>query len=132
MEGGQVALFFMQWIFNFAHSVVDMNALCTFGYHLKPIKMKTIQDLKNELTDLEFAMLDNIVGYYDMLNNICYNYKLTATEKGVVGSLVKKGFVYDSFGNFQDDLAQDMPKGNFFPNDVVLDAYGLPYYGKVN
>jgi hypothetical protein len=94
--------------------------------------MKTIQDLKNELTDLEFTMLDNIVGYYDMLNNTCYNYKLTTTEKGVVGSLVKKGFVYDSFGNFQDDLAQDMPKGNFFPNDVVLDAYGLPYYGKVN
>ena len=109
-----------------------LKTLYIFDHHLKPIRMKTIQDLKNELTDLEFTMLDNIVGYYDMLNNTCYNYKLTTTEKGVVGSLVKKGFVYDSFGNFQDDLAQDMPKGNFFPNDVVLDAYGLPYYGKVN
>jgi len=96
--------------------------------------MKTINDIKNELTDLEFSMLDNIVGNYDMLNNTCYNYKLNATEKGVVGSLIKKGLVYDSFGNFQADLdlAQDMPKGNFFPNDLVLDAYGLSYYGKVN
>jgi len=42
MEGGQIALFFMQWIFNFVHSVVGVNALCTFGYHLKPIKMNQI------------------------------------------------------------------------------------------
>jgi len=42
MEGGQIALFFMQWIFIFVHSVVGVNALCTFGYHLKPIKMKQI------------------------------------------------------------------------------------------
>ena len=96
--------------------------------------MKTINDIKNELTDLEFSMLENIVGHYDMHDNICYNYKLTATEKGVMGSLVKKGLVYDSFGNFQADLdlAQDMPKGNFFPNEDVLNVYGLPYYGKVN
>ena len=32
----------MQWIFIFVHSVVGVNALCTFGYHLKPIKMKNI------------------------------------------------------------------------------------------
>ncbi len=42
MEGGQIALFFMQWIFIFVHSVVGINALIIFGYHLKPIKMKQI------------------------------------------------------------------------------------------
>ena len=89
--------------------------------------MKTINDIKNELTDLEFSMLENIVGYYDMHDNICYNYKLTATEKGVVGSLIKKGLAYDSFANILD-----YPKGNFFPSEDVLDIYELPYYGKVN
>jgi hypothetical protein len=42
MERGQIALFFMQSIFYFSHSVVGVNALCTFGYHLKPIRMKHI------------------------------------------------------------------------------------------
>jgi hypothetical protein len=32
----------MQSIFYFSHSVVGVNALCTFGYHLKPIRMKHI------------------------------------------------------------------------------------------
>ena len=89
--------------------------------------MKTINDIKNQLTDLEFSMLENIVGCYDMRDNICYDYKLTATEKGVMGSLVKKGLVYDSFNNMPD-----YPKGNFFPSEDVLDIYALPYYGKVN
>ena len=42
MEGGQIALFFIQSIFYFNHSVVGVNALCTFGYHLKPIRIKHI------------------------------------------------------------------------------------------
>ena len=42
MERGQIALFFIQRIFSFVHSVVGVNALCTFGYHLKPIRMKNI------------------------------------------------------------------------------------------
>ena len=42
MERGQIALFFIHSISNFNHSVVGMNAVCTFGYHLKPIKMKQI------------------------------------------------------------------------------------------
>ena len=89
--------------------------------------MKTINDIKNQLTDLEFSMLENIVGCYDMRDNMCYDCKLTATEKGVMGSLVKKGLVYDSFSNMPD-----YPKGNFFPSEDVLDIYALPYYGKVN
>ena len=42
MERGQIALFFIQRIFRFVHSVVGVNALRTFGYHLKPIIMKNI------------------------------------------------------------------------------------------
>jgi hypothetical protein len=42
MERGQIALFFMQRISEFSHSVVGVNALCTFDYHLKPIRMKHI------------------------------------------------------------------------------------------
>ena len=42
MERGQIALFFIQRIFSFVHSVVGVNALCTFEYHLKPIRMKNI------------------------------------------------------------------------------------------
>jgi hypothetical protein len=32
----------MQSIFDLVHSVVYVNALRTFGYHLKPIRMKHI------------------------------------------------------------------------------------------
>jgi len=42
MERGQVALFFIQRIFSFVHSVVGVKALRTFEYHLKPIKVKNI------------------------------------------------------------------------------------------
>jgi len=42
MERGQIALFFIQRIFSFVHSIVGMNALSIFGYHLKPIRMKNI------------------------------------------------------------------------------------------
>jgi hypothetical protein len=42
MEGGQIALFFIQRIFSFVHSVVGVKALRTFEYHLKPIRMKNI------------------------------------------------------------------------------------------
>jgi hypothetical protein len=42
MEGGQVALFFMQWIFNFVQGVVVLKTLSTFESHLKPIRMKNI------------------------------------------------------------------------------------------
>jgi hypothetical protein len=40
MERGQIALFFMQSIFDLVHTVVYVNALRTFDYHLKPIRMK--------------------------------------------------------------------------------------------
>jgi hypothetical protein len=42
MEGGQIALFFMQWIFNFVLCVAVLKTLYIFEHHLKPIKMKQI------------------------------------------------------------------------------------------
>jgi hypothetical protein len=42
MEGGQVALFFMQWIFIFVQGVAVLKTLYIFDHHLKPIKMKNI------------------------------------------------------------------------------------------
>jgi len=42
MEGGQVALFFIQSIFSFVQGVVVLKTLYIFDHHLKPIKMKNI------------------------------------------------------------------------------------------
>jgi hypothetical protein len=40
MEGGQVALFFMQWIFILVQGIVVLKTLYIFDHHLKPIRMK--------------------------------------------------------------------------------------------
>lgn len=96
--------------------------------NLKKNKMNqimTISELENSLTPLEFCLLGEIVHFYEFRNNICFNYKLTSVAAGVMGSLVKKGLVYDSFAGMPD-----YPKGNFFPSEDVLDVYGLQYYGK--
>jgi hypothetical protein len=42
MERGQIALFFYSKRTQFESSVVSVNALRTFEYHLKPIRMKHI------------------------------------------------------------------------------------------
>tara|TARA_R110000868_G_scaffold232575_1_gene486110 strand:+ start:229 stop:483 length:255 start_codon:yes stop_codon:yes gene_type:complete len=84
--------------------------------------MKTINELKSNLTELEFTMLESIVGAYNINNNICYDYKLTASEKGIVGNLIKKELIYDSC-----DLTIGL-KSNFFPADLILDIYGLEHY----
>jgi hypothetical protein len=56
MEGGQVALFFVQWIFIFVQGVVVLKTLSTFESHLKPIRMKTfytfeVNYFENDLFD---------------------------------------------------------------------------------
>jgi hypothetical protein len=86
--------------------------------------MTTINELKASTTELEFEMLSKIVGYYTFDDNICYAESLTASEKGIVGSLVKKRLVYDSFIS---ETAKGY-KSNFFPADEVLDVYGLEHY----
>jgi hypothetical protein len=42
MDRGQIALFFMQSIFDLVHSVVVLKTLYIFDHHLKPIRMKHI------------------------------------------------------------------------------------------
>ena len=87
--------------------------------------MKTINELKSNLTNLEFDMLVSISKCYNFYNNRCYNEKLTSKEKGIVGSLVKKGLIYDSFEfGFPDEK-----QGNFYPDPIVLEAFGIEEYG---
>ena len=87
--------------------------------------MKTIQDIKNQLTEGEFDMLQLIVSEYDSKDIACYTKRLTDSQKGIVGSLVKKGVIYDSYDGFGSDDS-DHQKGNWFPEDAVIEAYGLP------
>jgi hypothetical protein len=73
------------------------------------------------LTALENEMLNEIVAFYDELDNICYQQKLTASQKGVIGSLIKKGLIYDSF----DGMEGKGYESNFFPSEEVLIAAGI-------
>ena len=86
--------------------------------------MKTINELNATLTTLEIEMLEKIVKSYDLDCNICYQVSLTPSQKGVVGSLIKKGLIYDSF---ESEEGQGY-NSNFFPSDLVLDIYGLEHY----
>ena len=88
--------------------------------------MKTLNDLKSKLTEKEFSTLEMIVNCYDKYDNICYDDKLTASEKGVFGSLVKKGLIYDSFIDMHDE--DGYSNSNFFPSNSVLDIYGIEHY----
>jgi hypothetical protein len=90
-------------------------------------KQLTNEDLQKEfsLTILEASMLQRIVGCYQFRDNICYQYKLTEQQKGIVGSLVKKELIYDSFEGMNDEGYED---ANFFPSEDVLDIFGLEHY----
>lgn len=83
--------------------------------------MRTLTELFESMTLREFSMLETIVSFYDENNNICYDSELTNQKKGIVGSLVKKGLVYDSFENMND--TQGHNKGNWFPSYEVLMAF---------
>jgi len=85
--------------------------------------MKTIQDIKESLTKTEFSFLETVVGRYNPLEIVCYQYRLTPSEKGIVGSLVKKGLIYDSYAQMVDDEIHT--QGNWYPSYQVLQAYGL-------
>lgn len=87
-------------------------------------QVQSESEFHNTLTPREFCLLQEIIGCYDKRDNICYYYQLSQIDKGVMGSLVKKGLVYDSFSNMDCHIS------NFFPSEIVLDIYGLDYYGK--
>ena len=67
------------------------------------------------LTNLETELLNEIIGMYDEDDNLCFTRQLTAQEKGVMSSLVKKGLVYDSFEGMPGD---GYDKHNYFPSEI--------------
>lgn len=68
-----------------------------------------------QLTTLESALLNEIIGMYDEDDNICFTRQLTQQEKGVMSSLVKKGLVYDSF---ESETGDGYEKHNYFPSEI--------------
>ena len=76
------------------------------------------QELQS-LTELELKMLKKIVDCYDESDIVCYDSKLTAQEKGIVGSLIKKGLIYDSRIGYENGKSQS----NFFPMDEAIEFF---------
>jgi hypothetical protein len=71
--------------------------------------------MNTQLTNLETALLNEIIEMYDEDCNTCFTRELTQSEKGVMSSLVKKGLVYDSFEN---ESGNGYNKHNYFPSDI--------------
>lgn len=67
------------------------------------------------LTQKETILLQEIIGMYDEDSNTCFTRQLTPEEKGVIGSLVKKGLVYNSF---EGESGEGYDRHNFFPSDI--------------
>jgi len=78
------------------------------------------------LTKKERALLYKIVAMYDRTenDNICflvYHRMLTRSGAGVLGSLVKKGMIYDAFADLHD--VEGHEQSNYFPMPVAVDLY---------
>jgi hypothetical protein len=71
------------------------------------------------------SLLREIISCEDEDNNICFDRQMTNEEKGVVGSLVKKGFIYDSFADMADmaDMGGGYQRHNFFPTNDGINTY---------
>jgi len=87
-------------------------------------------DITIGLTDLELSLLESIVRIYisEVEENgdiVCFTREMTAPEKGVIGSLVKKGMIYDM------SLVSGQNRHNFYPTNIVLDSY-FPSHKKVD
>lgn len=68
--------------------------------------------MTTQLTNLENQLLNEIIKMYDEEDNLCFTRQLTQQEKGVISSLVKKGLVYDSFENMENE------SHNYFPSAI--------------
>jgi hypothetical protein len=79
--------------------------------------MKNLQQ-QFSLTELEASFLNIIAKHFDLEDNICFQKKLSASEKGIIGSLVKKGLVYDSYNGVEEEA-------NFFPSENVIEYLEL-------
>jgi len=66
-------------------------------------------------TQKERDLLNEVKAFYDENCNLCFTRELTNEEKGVMGSLVKKGLVYDSFEN---ETGQGYQRHNYFPSKI--------------
>ena len=66
-------------------------------------------------TQKERDLLNEIKANYDENDNLCFTRQLTQEEKGVIGSLVKKGLIYDSF-EFESGEGYD--KHNYLPSEM--------------
>ena len=102
----------------------ELRKTCTFENETPDNFNLNQLQLKFNLTDLETAMLTTIVQYYRFDDNECYMTNLSNSEKGIIGSLVKKQLVYDCYAD--TDLASN--GSNFFPEGSVLDFCGLQHY----
>lgn len=61
--------------------------------------------------------------------NLCFTRKLANNEKGAIGSLVKKGLIYDSFADMADmaDMGGGYERHNYFPTEAGLEALDTAY-----
>jgi hypothetical protein len=74
------------------------------------------------LTANEVAMLTRIIGQYNEDCNLCFTAELNQSEKGIIGSLVKKGLIYDSFDDeYLKEIDSAYDTYNFFPTDEAIE-----------
>lgn len=76
------------------------------------------------LTKKERALLYKIVAMYDRTeaDNVCfmvYPRMMTRSGAGVLGSLVKKGMVFDAFADYHDIVGHEKP--NYFPTHRAVE-----------
>lgn len=91
------------------------------------MKNATELQAKFNLTESESFMLSEIVSWYKFEDNICFDCQikhLTNNSIGLLGSLTKKGLIYDSYKG--TDLESE--GFNFFPVESVLDFCELQHY----
>jgi len=85
----------------------------------------TKESLQAELTAKEFAMLEEIISWYSFDDNVCFVRETSSSEKGLITQLKNKELIYNSF----EGMGQEgYERSNWYPCDLVLDAYCLEHY----
>jgi len=87
--------------------------------------MKTVKEIIETLTANEHEALMLVINEYSPTDIACYQKRLTPSQKGTFGSLVKKGLIFDSYAGWGND-DPDHQEGNWFPTDEVTEAFNLP------
>ena len=89
--------------------------------------MQTVKQIIETLTANEYEALMLVVNEYSPTDIACYEKRLTPSQKGTFGSLVKKGLIFDSYAGWEHD-DPDHQEGNWFPTDETTEAFGLPLH----